>query len=246
MAIPNFTPVENYAAFKILKQVHLNALAASVKTQFDTYTKLNFQQLALDIFGVAYPFNNDGLATLATPLADIVGQLAQNETVTGSWTFTGQTSFQNSVTSNSGFTSTGQPRVRAYINAAQSIADSVVTSISFNTETYDVGSMHDNVSPTRLTVPNGAGGVYLIDTQVTFAASAVGRREVYLYKNGSLIATQRVLNPDGALSTEIHLACQDVAVAADFYEVKVFQNSGGALNVNPNERITYVSTTKVW
>src|SRR3990167_3495304 len=169
MTIPLFTPTEQYVAFRILRQTHLNALAASVKTQFDTYTRLNFTQIGLDVYGVTYGFNNDGLATQVTPLVDLVGQLAQNETVTGSWTFSGAVAFSGAVTATSIISSTGQPRARVFINVAQSVLDSTITAINFTSETYDVAAVHDAGNQSRLTIPTSGGGLYSIVGQVTFA-----------------------------------------------------------------------------
>jgi len=248
MTIPAFTPTENYLAFRILRQSQLNALAASVKTQFDTYTKLNFTQIGLDVFGNTYDYNNDGLQSVATPLIDLVGQLAENETVTGSWTFSGSTAFSSPVTSTSTFTSSGQMRSRAYVNpVAQVIPTAAITALNYAAETYDVGSMHDNtVNPSRITIPTGGSGIYIFHGQVNFAASAVGRRDVYIYKNGSKIATAIEFAPDAAVTSTVQINCHDSCSVNDFFEIKVFQDTGGNLDVNAGERTTFFSAIKVW
>jgi len=248
MAIPNSNITENYAAFQILRQSQLNTAMDYIDTQFNTYTKLNFIQIGLDVFGNTYDYNNDGIATFATPLIDLVGKLADNETVTGDWTFEGAISFEDVVTSNSTFTSSGQMRCKAYLDtAAQSISNNTNTGINFNNEVYDVGSMHDNaVNNNRITIPANGAGLYSFSAQVTFEASLTGRREVSIYKNGAVLATSRLINNAGGFQAVLNVAVQDQSSANDYYEVIVFQDTGGALNVIQGSAVTFFNCMKVW
>jgi|SRR3990167_4541181 len=248
MAIPALNITENYAALAILRQTHLNTAMTSIETYVEANVRLNLNQLALDCFGAAYTLDSDGLANQATPLIDLCAQLAQNETVTGNWTFNGSTSLAGTLSSTSTLTSSGQQRARAWRNTTnQSLADATTTGISFNAETYDVGSMHDNaVNPTRITVPAGGAGTYDFKAQVTFAANVTGRREVYIYKNGSQIAEVKEFGNSATEETALQVSCHDTAAAADFYEVFAFQNSTAALDVVLGERVTFFTAHRDW
>lgn len=253
MPIPVAAISEPYAALTILRQSQLNTaigdnVSGSVEFYLNTNVRNNLNQLALDVFGATYDYTNDGVAAFATPLTDLAARLADNETVTGTWTFSAALTFSSTVTSSSTFTSSGQMRARAYISGAnQNIGNSATTALNFNTETYDVGTMHDvAVNTNRITVPASGAGIYVIDAQVTFAANVTGRREVYIFKNGSQIAEVKEPTNSATEETTLQISCHDNAAAADYYEVQVFQNSGGGLDVVLGERITYFSAMKVW
>lgn len=121
---------------------------------------------------------------------------------------------------------------KAFLTAAQAVANGVSTYISLTSESYDDGGMHDNATnPTRLTVPPGQDGVWALTASVGWAAgSSTGIRAMSIQKNGVAIL-DTATNPMGAQDFRQHLSVQDRAVAGDFYELNVFQNSGGDLNV---------------
>ena len=83
----------------------------------------------------------------------------------------------------------------AYVGqtTGQSIPDGIATTLAFNTESsgsaaggYDTASMHDNVTDnSRLTAP--VTGIYDVTAGVAWAPGT-GRRELFVLKNGSLIA----------------------------------------------------------
>lgn len=248
MAIPTSNITENYDALKILRESHLNTAMDYIDMQFNTYTKNNFLQLALDVFGASYVFDNDGLANNAGALNVLSATIADNETITGAWTFSGALTISNTVTSSSKFTATGQPRCRAYLSSAvQSIGDATLTAINFDAETYDVGAMHDTSTATnRVTVPAGSDGIYIIHAQVTFAANATGKREAFLYKNAAALSTAREIASSGTEETVIHISVHDTATAGDYYELRVNQNRGGALNVENGTADTFIEVIKVW
>lgn len=248
MAIPTFNATENYDALTMLTEAQLNALASSIETQFNTNTKPNLEQIALDVFGASYVYDNDGAANEATNLKAAAALLADNETITGSWTFSNSVSFSAAVSSSSTFTSSGQMRARAYLATAnQTLADATLTSIAFNAESYDVGAMHDNsTNNSRITIPSSGAGIYLFHAQVTFTANATGRRTIHLYKNGSQIAEAKLFNNDGSIETVLQVSAHDNASVNDYFEVKAYQNRGGTLDVVLGERVTFFSAIKVW
>lgn len=248
MAIPTSNITENYDAFKILRESQLNTAMDYIDVQFNTYTRNNLVQIALDVFGVSYDYNNDGIATLVTPLADSVAVLADNETVTGSWTFDGTVQFDDTVISTSTFTSSGQTRCKVYLDTAvQVIPDSTLTAIAFNNEVYDVGAMHDNaINNNRVVIPAGGAGTYIFQAQVTFAASVTLKREIYIYKNGTAIATARLSTNSAADQSVLSVSTQDTAADGNFYEIRVYQDTGGALNVIQGSAVTFFNCIKVW
>ena len=239
---------ETYSALTVLTQAELNATMESIETYSNTQLRLNLVQLAKDAFSDSYAFNDDGDQTEATDLKTAAVLLADDETVTGDWTFEGTVDLADKLVTTSTCTSTGQTKCRVYLTTAnQTIANTTLTAIRYAAETYDTGVMHDtSTNPDRITIPAGAGGLYIFNAQVTFAADATGYREVHIYKNGSAMATVKEFNPHATELTIINISMQENASAADYFEVKVYQSSGGDLAVNKNERVTFFSTIKAW
>jgi hypothetical protein len=110
------------------------------------------------------------------------------------------------------------------------------TALTWDTEDYDSGALHDLVTnPSRFTIPAGGDkGVWMFEGQVAWADNGVGFRMALIFKNGTEVA--RVEGPGLATgfghSTTQQVRFTDRAPAVgDYYEVFVNQNSGAALNV---------------
>ena len=123
------------------------------------------------------------------------------------------------------------PAARVTRSSAQSIPDSLNTSLAFDQERYDTAGVHDNTTNnSRLTAPVTA--IYAVTAQFTWGGSAgPGSRFAGLMKNGStLIARSQELagDDDENITSQVRLA------AGDYVEVLVLQTSGGNLTVAGN------------
>lgn len=103
------------------------------------------------------------------------------------------------------------------------------TTLSWDTEAADVGTLHDNVTNnSRITVPTGGNvGAWLITLQVQWDNDATGIRRIYINKNATRIGT--VVGPPagGAIDTTQNLSAFDPApTVGDYYEARVEQTSG--------------------
>lgn len=126
-----------------------------------------------------------------------------------------------------------KPMCRVYHNASQNIATATWTSVSMNSERYDVGGMHSTVTNTsRITIPSGGGGVYHLFGQVRFATNATGIRAVRLLLNGTTSIAQRNNSATSTDPCHIGISCDYKLSAADYVEVQVYQASGGLLAVD--------------
>ena len=83
MALVNLDITENYAAFEILTEDQLNEAMQSIETFINTNIKLNFQQIAFDVFGNTYEYNNDGVQTVTPSLSEQIAFLNQDEDIEG-------------------------------------------------------------------------------------------------------------------------------------------------------------------
>lgn len=131
--------------------------------------------------------------------------------------------------------------VSVFKSGNQAIANATFTAVTFDSETFDTDAFHSTSTNTsRLTVPSGKAGKYLISGTIAFA-TGTGTREVAYYKNGAALNYGPTLpasaNPLGTYIPISYVA--DLAVA-DYVEIFVYQNSGGNLNVTFPEDATSV------
>lgn len=120
---------------------------------------------------------------------------------------------------------------RAYHNANQSITSATLTVLALNSERYDTDTIHDTATNnSRLTCKTA--GVYAISGNVSFAANATGLRELDILLNGAtMIASKTVGNVGGTVATIVDVGCDYLLAVNDYVELRVYQDSGGALNV---------------
>jgi len=117
-------------------------------------------------------------------------------------------------------------------NAAISISNNTDTIATFSGELYDTDSMHSTSSNTsRITIPTGKGGYYEIRWSAIWASSTSGNRRIRLLKNGSSFEFGPIQTVAGVGLTMIANSSVVSTVAGDYWELQVFQDSGGALNI---------------
>lgn len=137
------------------------------------------------------------------------------------------------VRDNLAWMATDSPACRAYNNANISIGNSSDTAVTMNSERFDNAAMHSTSSNTsRITVPTGGGGKYLMGSLMEFAANATGERGNHLRVNATTFVSKQVQTNSGGI---INWTSSNTSVyalsAADYIECYVFQNSGGNLNL---------------
>jgi hypothetical protein len=114
--------------------------------------------------------------------------------------------------------------------AAQSIANSTITALTFDNEIVDTNNWHDNVTNnSRIKVDQG--GFYLFLTQLSFVSNSTGFRMVYFLANGTVEQGRVIVVPPSGAETRITTSTIYSLSPNDYVEVMVFQNSGAALNV---------------
>lgn len=128
------------------------------------------------------------------------------------------------------------PQISASVKASgtQSIASATNVAVSFNTEEWDTNAMWSNSDPTRIYVPAGYGGKYLVTGQVAFDNNSTGHRSLKICVNGNTGTWLAKTNETNLGTTD----CQWLQVtkvfglsAGDYVELIAYQNSGSALNI---------------
>jgi hypothetical protein len=130
----------------------------------------------------------------------------------------------------------------AYKSANQTLTSGASTLISFNTENFDTNGFHDNATNnSRMTIPTGYGGKYLLSVMFYYASNAAGYRELTIKKNGSFI--NYFYAPGNSQPNTIQGALVLSLVAGDYIELSSYQNTGGNLDVIGGADATYFQIT---
>jgi hypothetical protein len=114
--------------------------------------------------------------------------------------------------------------VKATQNSAWSLSNGTTTQFAFPNEEFDTDGYHSTVTNNeRLTIPTGKGGYYYFWFTLGQETTA-GQIEFYLRKNGTNLTR---FDSDDAVSYSHNFSTLIEAVAGDFFEVRVFNNTGG-------------------
>jgi hypothetical protein len=117
-------------------------------------------------------------------------------------------------------------------SATQSLSNNTDTAQTFDTEDIDTDAFHSTATNTsRITIPTGKAGKYLVTTQVRYeAGSSTGRRISKIYKNGSLQQQFQFEVTPSTLGAVTAGNSFIVSLAeADYIEIYGFQTSGGTI-----------------
>jgi hypothetical protein len=119
-------------------------------------------------------------------------------------------------------------------SGTQAITTATATALTFDTESFDTDGFHSTATNTsRITIPSGKDGKYLVTPQVRSEANSTGRRILALYKNGSIVLLnqfEQVPSATGAVTIGNSFIIS--LVATDYIELYYTQTSGGNLNAN--------------
>lgn len=179
--------------------------------------------------------------------------LAASPALTGSPTAPTQTAGDNSTkiatTAYVDASITAFAGVKVTKSASQSISNATNTVLTWDQETYDTGSAHDNVTNnSRITIPAAWNGKKVrFEMQIRWPTNSTGIRNAGIYKNGAAPTTGGRCNISVAPATNssVHMygTYIDTVATGDYYEVNVYQSSGGALNVENTGSDSWFSAT---
>ncbi len=118
--------------------------------------------------------------------------------------------------------------------ANKSIANSTSVLVDWDAEIYDTENIHDNVvNNSRLTIPAGVTRVR-VSTQQIWSPLAGGLRSCEILKNGVQNSPRVIteVSANGLVTSGVTTAISPIVnvAAGDYFEVSVYQTSGGALD----------------
>jgi hypothetical protein len=118
-----------------------------------------------------------------------------------------------------------------YQSSVQSISNTTQTDLTFVGEHFDTDGYHsDSVNPSRITIPTGKTGYFLVTARVAFASNSTGTRGLWIRVNGSetqFAAAQPVSTGD---LTTVQISQIMALSAGNYITMNAYQASGGSLN----------------
>ena len=128
------------------------------------------------------------------------------------------------------------PAFSVFKSSAQSIPNTTITKITFDTEDFDTDSAF---ASNKFTVPAGKAGKYLFYTKLQSDSTSGETVNIYFYKNGSSFVKQRQSIHASNRRTFQVTAILNLA-ATDYVEVFKDQDGGSARNIDGDaNRISY-------
>ena len=129
-------------------------------------------------------------------------------------------------------------------SVSQTLSNNTQTAITFDTESLDSDSYHSTTTNTsRITIPAGKAGKYLIYGHIGFNTNATSFRRITFYKNGVAFAGMYTSATGGSVAPSIipYTAIVNLAVS-DYVEMFGVQNSGGNLTVRGDDETLGITT----
>ena len=119
-------------------------------------------------------------------------------------------------------------------DAFQSTTNGTQTKVSFAAaDLYDTDAFHDtSTNNSRMTIPAGLGGYYLVYGSIGWASNGSGRRQLTITKNNTDIRTTEGFENEIDLYPTLNISVVLNLTAGDYVELEAYQTSGGALNVS--------------
>jgi len=119
------------------------------------------------------------------------------------------------------------------------LSNATTTTLTFDTESLDTDAFHSTSSNTsRITIPAGKAGKYLILGTVRYDANSSGRRISTILKNGTVLYEYESASPGSSDLSLVHSSIVNLAVG-DYVELTGWQNSGGNLTLSGNGTLKY-------
>ena len=125
------------------------------------------------------------------------------------------------------------PACRVYGSIGVTVPTATDTAIAFNTERYDVGSIHSTVTNTsRLTAP--IAGVYHVEGNIRITSAAAATVLLSIRLNGTTVIAQTAWKTATGIDNGMIVSCDYALAASDYVEIVVRHNEGSDLSTGGN------------
>lgn len=127
------------------------------------------------------------------------------------------------------------PRVRAVRESTQSLSSGATVAIAYDTAPENPRSMWSGGNPSRLTVPAGGGGTYVIGGAAMFQQHATGNRQLAIEISGTTHIRQTIPSIGSGLATRVNISYMCNLSPGQYVEITARQDAGVSLNLETSE-----------
>jgi hypothetical protein len=125
-------------------------------------------------------------------------------------------------------------------NGSITLSNATTTTLTFDAEHLDTDGFHSTATNTsRITIPSGKAGKYLVLGTVRFDANNTGRRISRVLKNGATLYEYEMASPTNSVEASLHHSSIVSLAEGDYIEITAWQNSGGNLVLSNNGSLQY-------
>jgi hypothetical protein len=152
--------------------------------------------------------------------------------------------------------STPRNRCSVFHSSNVAITDVTLTTLAWDSENFDIGTLHDTATNnSRITIPTGGNvGLWLFVCQVRWigvAAGTAGARYVNIRKNGTTVVAENYIGAvpvtgAGNPTVQTVTALQNAPSVGDYFEVQVYHDDGGSRSVQGGSWLTFFSAHHLW
>jgi hypothetical protein len=139
------------------------------------------------------------------------------------------------------------PAVSAYNSVAQSIPNNTETYVTFDTTQFDQGTAtpQHNISTNTSRLTCQQAGIYQIDFSAEYASNSTGTRYGIMAVNRTTDIDHFQVTPNSGQPTDVNMSTLYQLNVGDYIEVRVFQNSGGALNLSAGSQLPQLKMARI-
>jgi hypothetical protein len=132
---------------------------------------------------------------------------------------------------------------RATLTAGENISNAAWDAIAWDAVTETNVTFWSAGAPTRLTIPSGAGGWYIVEGGVYWATAGTGgtERRVGIWDSGSALVAATYNEPWSGLFQSVTAICY--LSAADYVDLRAYQDSGGVVACSGS--VTHLSIARL-
>lgn len=119
-----------------------------------------------------------------------------------------------------------------YKSTSQSVANDTTVTVTFDSEYFDTDGYHStSTNNSRITIPAGKAGKFLLIAFTQWSANATGQRNLNLWKNGTRVTEYPFQTTAAGTAGSLFSVVVDAAVS-DYFEVTCYQNSGSTRTIS--------------
>ena len=114
-----------------------------------------------------------------------------------------------------------------YNSTTLSFANNTETTITYDSEYFDTHGFHESVTnPSRITIPTGYGGKYLISAANRWVQNSNGARNMTLYVNNNSVVDMMNLPGNATTLSYCFRSLIYTLAAGDFIQIRASQTTG--------------------